>query len=74
MFSSQKKKKKTVFWGKMVTDGRKRYSHIDKNSSEQIYAFLDDFDSANEDDKDNLMNDSDAEFIAEEEITQAASR
>ena len=58
----------------MVTDGRKRYSHIDKNSSEQIYAFLDDFDSANEDDKDNLMNDSDAEFIAEEEITQAASR
>ena len=29
--------------------------------------------SVDEDDIDNLMNDSDADFIAEEEITQAAS-
>ena len=29
--------------------------------------------SADEDDIDNIMNDSDTEFIAEEEITQAAS-
>ena len=58
----------------MATNGRKRYFHIDENaSSEQIYALLDDVESADEDDIDNLMNDSDTEFIAEEEITQAAS-
>ena len=58
----------------MVANDRKRYFHIDKNaSSEQIYALLDDVESADEDDIDNLMNDSDTEFIAEEEITQAAS-
>ena len=38
-----------------------------------MYALLDDVDSDDEDDKENLMNDSDTEFIAEEEITQAAS-
>ena len=38
-------KQNTVFWGKMATDGRKRY----------------------------FQRDSDTEFIAEEEITQAAS-
>ena len=49
----------------MATNGRKRYFHIDKNaSSEQIYALLDDVESADEDDIDNLMNYSDAEFIA----------
>ena len=36
--------------GKMATNGRKRYFHIDKNaSSEQIYALLDDVESADED-------------------------
>ena len=51
-----------------------RYFHIDENaSSEQIYASLDDVESADEDYIDNLMNDSDSEFRAEEEITQAAS-
>ena len=51
----------TVFWGEMETNGRKRYFHIDKNaSSEQIYALLDDVESA-------------VEFIAEEKIRQAAS-
>ena len=34
---------------------------------------LDDVESADEDDIDNLMNNSDTEFIAEEKITQAAS-
>ena len=59
----------------MATNGRKRYFHFDENaSSEQIYALLDDAESANEDDIDNLMNDSDTEFIAEEEITQAAGK
>ena len=37
------------------------------------YGLLDDIESADEDDIDNLMNDSDTEFLAEEEITQAAS-
>ena len=45
----------------MVANDRKRYFHIDKNaSSEQIYALLDDVESA-------------VEFIAEEKIRQAAS-
>ena len=58
----------------MATNSRKRYFHIDENaSSEQIYALLDVVGSADKDDIDNLMNDSDTEFIAEEEITQAAS-
>ena len=58
----------------MATNGRKKYFHIDENaSSEQLCALLDDVESADEDDKDNLMNDSDTEFIAKEEITQAAS-
>ena len=58
----------------MATNGRKRYFHIDENaSSEQIYALLDDVESAEEDEIDNLMNDCDTEFITEEKITQAAS-
>ena len=51
-----------------------RYFHIDENvSSEQIYALLDDVESADKDDIDNLMNDSDTEFIGGEEITLVAS-
>ena len=70
MFSKQNK---TVFSGKMATNGRKRYFHIDENaSSEQKYASLDDAESADEDDMHNVMNDFDTEFIAEKEITQAA--
>ena len=58
----------------MATNGRKRYFHIDENaSSEQIYALLEDVENVDEDDINGLMNDSDIEFIAEEEITQAAS-
>ena len=57
----------------MATNCRKRYFHIDENtSSEQIYASLDDVESTEEDDIDNLMSNSDTEFIAEEEIKQAA--
>ena len=49
----------------MATNCRKRYFHIDENaSSAQIYALLDDVESADEDDIDNLMNDSDTQFIA----------
>ena len=58
----------------MATNGRKRYFHIDENaSSEQIHTLPDDIESADKDNKDNLMNDCDTEFIAEEEITQTAS-
>ena len=39
----------------------------------RIYALLDDVESAEKDDIDNLMNDSDTDFITEEEIKQAAS-
>ena len=38
-----------------------------------MYALLDDVESADKDDIDNLMNDSGTDFIAEEKITQAAS-
>ena len=57
-----------------MTNSRKRYFHIDENaSSEQIYALLDYVESVDEDEIDNLMNNSDTVFIAEEEITQATS-
>ena len=39
---------------------------------EQIYALLDDVESADEENRDNLINDSEIEVIAEEEITEAA--
>ena len=66
------KQNRTVYWGGIAVNSRKRYFHIDENAStEQIYALLD-VKSADEDDIDNLMNDSDTEFIVEEEITQAA--
>ena len=58
----------------MATNVRKRYFHIDKNAtSEQIYALLDNVETTDEEDMGNLMNDSDSELIAEEEITQATS-
>ena len=57
----------------MATNNRKRYFHIDKNASSiQIYTLLDDIERTDKEYIDNLMNYSDAEFIAEEEITQAA--
>ena len=41
----------------MVTNGGKRYFHIDKNAiKEQMYALLDDAESADKDDVDNLMH------------------
>ena len=47
----------------MATNGRKRYFNINENaSSEQIYTLLDDVESADKDDINNLMNDSDTEF------------
>ena len=58
----------------MAVNGIKRYFHIDeKSSSEQIYALLDDVESADEDYMGNLMNGSDTELVAKEETTQVAS-
>ena len=59
----------------MTTNSTKRYFHIDENaSSEQTYALLDDVESGKQGDKDNLMNNSDTEFIIEEEITRIYSK
>ena len=53
----------------MATNGRKTYFDIHKNaSSEQMYDLLDDVESTDENEINSLMNDSDTEFIAEEEI------
>ena len=48
---------------------RKRYFHIDSGTStDQTFPFLDTVQSNNEDEIKELVNDSDAEFIAPEEI------
>ena len=52
-----------------MANGIKRYFDINKNiSGKQIYALLDNVDSDNEEETENLINDSDTEFIADEEI------
>ena len=49
-YTSLSKQNKTVCSGEMATNGRKRYFHIDENtSSEQIYTLLDGVESADED-------------------------
>ena len=57
----------------MAANSRKIYFHIDKTLVVNKYALLDDVESADENGIDNLMNDSDIKFKAEEEIIQAAS-
>ena len=58
----------------MGTNVRKKFFHIDENAgSKQIYALLDNIESADEVDINNLMNDSETEFIAKEKITQEPS-
>ena len=50
---------------------RKHYVKIDRDTtSEQVLALLDVVESDEEDKTDNLMNDSDNEFIIEEEIAE----
>ena len=54
----------------MTTNCRKRHFNIDENvSSKQIYASWGNVESDDEDDIDKSINDSDTEFIAEEEIS-----
>ena len=51
----------------MVANGIKKYFNNDKNiSGKQIYALLDNVDSDKEEETENLINDSDTEFIADE--------
>ena len=62
----QESKRKTV---KIEINARKRSFEIDENvSSGEIYALMDDVDSANEFDIDNFMNDSDTEYIGEGDV------
>ena len=54
---------------KIDDNGRKRYFAINENvSSKVIYALLDDADNADDLNIDNLMIDSDTEYIVEEKI------
>ena len=49
---------------------RKKYITICKSSSEEIYAMLDDVESDIDEDIDQLVNDSDTEFVAEEDLPE----
>ena len=70
MFS---KRNKTVFQARWRLTVEKDTFILTKTLEGNKYALLDDVESADEDDGDNLMNDSDTEFVAEEKITKAAS-
>ena len=49
-----------------LNNKRKKYVGIDRNTrSEEIFGLLDEVNSAQEEDIENLMNDSDTEFIVE---------
>ena len=53
----------------MDASSRARYFEIEENViSGEIYALMDDIHSANELNIDNLMNDSDTEYVVEEKI------
>lgn len=49
-----------------MASARKKYINVEKLSSGEIYALLDGIESDNEDDIENLMNDSDTEFVLDE--------
>ena len=52
-----------------LNNKRKKYVRIDRNTrSEEIFALLDEVNSDQEEDIDNLMNDSDTEFIVDENL------
>ena len=56
----------------MEKENRKRYVRIDRETgSNQIFAMLDEIDSEAESKVENLLEDSDTEFIAEEELPEA---
>ena len=49
---------------------RKKYINIGKSSCEEIYAMLDEFESDLEEDIDQLVNNSDTEFVADEDLPE----
>ena len=49
---------------------RKQYINISKSSSGEIYAMLDEVESDLEDDIDQLVNDSDTELVADEDLPE----
>ena len=52
-----------------LNNKRKKYARIDRNTrSEEIFALLDEVNSDQEEDIDNLMNNSDTEFIVDENL------
>ena len=52
-----------------LNNKRKKYARIDRNTrSEEIFALLDEVNSDQEEDIENLMNDSDTEFIVDENL------
>ena len=52
-----------------LNNKRKKYVRIDRNTrSEEIFALLDEVNSDHEEDIENLMNDSDTEFIVDENL------
>ena len=51
-----------------MDNARKKYANIERLSSGDIFALLDSTKSDNEGDIENIMNDSDTEFVAEDEL------
>ena len=52
-----------------LNNKRKKYARIDRNTrSEEIFAVLDEINSDQEEDIDNLMNDSETEFTVDENL------
>ena len=49
---------------------RKKYINISNSSSEEIYAMLDEVESDLEEDIDQLVNDSDTEFVADKNLPE----
>ena len=55
----------------MERNNRKKYIHIDRETgSNEIYAMLDEIESDTESDIENLLEDSDTEYISEEPIPE----
>ena len=52
---------------------RKKYINAEQLSSEEIFAVLDSIDSDDEDEVDDLINDSDTEFVSEESLFSGPS-
>ena len=50
-----------------MDNARKKYVNIERLSSGDIFALLDSIESDDEGDIENIMNDSDTEFVAEDE-------